>query len=164
LLGFDRGEGEADGSDDVGGDVGGGGGGDNEGGRIGLIGEERKKSRRESRKPSWGRVAGGAHMVVVRNALRSWSHNTGVTTTSERGGKRGLRAFVIPPLQVKAVDVIGAADAAVGGLVAALALRLPLRHAMVWATCCGALSLLSTGAQDSMASSERLQVRTQYLL
>ena len=58
--------------------------------------------------------------------------------------------FSILPLQVKAVDVIGAADAAVGGLTAGLARQLSLQHSMVWATCCGSLSLLSSGAQDSM--------------
>ena len=58
--------------------------------------------------------------------------------------------------QVKAVDVIGAADAAVGGLTAGLARQLSLQHAMVWATCCGSLSLLSSGAQDSMPSVSEL--------
>lgn len=125
---------------------------------IGSGGDARKPF--DARKPSWGRVGGGAPVGAVRNALRAWSRNAAVETTSERGGKRGVRAFVIPPLQVQAVDIIGAGDAAVGGLVTALALNLPLRHAMVWATCCGALSLLSSGAQDSMADRERLQVNS----
>jgi hypothetical protein len=54
---------------------------------------------------------------------------------------------VVPPLRTDMVDIIGAADAAVGGLTAALAERLPMRYAMIWATACGTLSCRTVGVR-----------------
>ena len=65
--------------------------------------------------------------------------------------------LMIPPMRTDILDIIGAADAAVGGLTAALAERLPMRYAMIWATACGALSCRAVGAQDSMPTKQALQ-------
>lgn len=65
--------------------------------------------------------------------------------------------LMIPPMRTEILDIIGAADAAVGGLTAALAERLPMRYAMIWATACGALSCRAVGAQDSMPKKAALQ-------
>ena len=74
--------------------------------------------------------------------------------------------MVVPPLRTEFVDVIGAADAAVGGLTAALAERLPMRYAMIW-VCISFCSFLfsfsfflggGVGSVDVLAHSRFVQV------
>lgn len=51
--------------------------------------------------------------------------------------------FLVPMMFCKVVDIVGAADAAVGGLTAALARQLPLRYATAM-PCCGRLAAFPT--------------------
>jgi hypothetical protein len=62
--------------------------------------------------------------------------------SSKHYGKDTDDVVVIPPLRVDTVDIIGAADAAVGGLTAALADRLPIRYCTL--CFCDWLALLHT--------------------
>ena len=60
--------------------------------------------------------------------------------------------LVVPKREVQTTDFISAADAFVGGFVAAHCLRLSATQSLLWASAAGNLSLSEAGAQSSMAS------------
>ena len=65
--------------------------------------------------------------------------------------------FCIPTINVKVVDVIGAGDAGTAGFTAALAEKLPLRFAALWAVSATAMSLGDHGAQSSLPNRQEMQ-------
>lgn len=65
--------------------------------------------------------------------------------------------FIVPAMVTAKVDFVGAADAATGAIAAALAEKMPMRYAMVWAQIAGALSQATKGAQDSLPVRHELQ-------
>ena len=65
--------------------------------------------------------------------------------------------FIVPAMITAKVDFVGAADAATGAIAAALAEKMPMRYAMVWAQISGALSQATKGAQDSLPVRHELQ-------
>lgn len=81
---------------------------------------------------------------------------TGVGSAIVKLGAEGAvcatkeETFMIPAFAVTAVDTVAAGDAFNGGLAAALALRLPLKQAVVWGAAAGALATTKPGAQSSM--------------
>ncbi len=72
----------------------------------------------------------------------------------EEGGGLGVGAretlLVLPRSRMPVIDVIGAADAFVGGFLAARCRRLSMCQALLWAYAAGTLSTLQRGAQESM--------------
>lgn len=66
--------------------------------------------------------------------------------------------LVVPRRTHDIVDVIGAADASVGGFVAALCRGLSATQAMLWAHASGSLSTLRPGAQEAMPTLQELSV------
>jgi len=65
--------------------------------------------------------------------------------------------YTVPKISLgRFKDVIGAADAFCGGLVAGRAAGRPFAHSLVWASCCGSISVTASGAQESMPTAARL--------
>ena len=73
-------------------------------------------------------------------------------------GDGGGRTYVVPRARGKhrVVDIVGAADAFVGGFIAARCRRLSGAQALLWGHGAGTVSTLSRGAQESMPSLPRL--------
>jgi len=83
-------------------------------------------------------------------------------TTIVTLGARGALAFTpaerldVPALAVEAVDSVGAGDAFVGVLAAALDRRAPLSEALVRATVAGSLACTRAGAQHSLPTASEI--------
>ncbi len=64
--------------------------------------------------------------------------------------------LMVPKHRQEVVDVIGAADALVGGFVAARCRRLPPAQALLWATAAGTLSTMGRGSVNAMPTVSQL--------
>ena len=72
------------------------------------------------------------------------------------GAAAGPDQLVVPRAKVKEKDVIGAADAFVGGFVGAAMKGLPAFDCVLWAHAAGTLSTQMQGAQESLPSEEKV--------
>jgi ribokinase len=84
--------------------------------------------------------------IRVNKALAIHESDFGLVDYPE--GK--MQTVVVPHFKAEVVDVIGAADALTGAMVAALANGVPVPHALVWGTMSSMHSLEAPGAQESM--------------
>ena len=101
-----------------------------------------------------GSVAAGAHLGGGRRpslVARLDSDSPSPTLPSGSPVSEGLADLVVvlPRQSVRVVDVVGAADAFVGGFVAAYCRQLPLPVCMLWGHAGGSLSVAGAGAQTS---------------
>ena len=84
--------------------------------------------------------------IRVSKALAIHSSDFGLVDYPESE----IQTVVVPHFKAEVVDVIGAADALTGAMIAALANGVPVPHALVWGTMSSMHSLEAPGAQESM--------------
>ena len=89
----------------------------------------------------------------------------GIDTLIITLGKEGMVAwtksgdvFRQPAFSVQTIDTIGAGDACLGGILAALSLGLELKEAMRWGAACGAMATTRSGLLAALPTREQLEV------